>query len=367
LDFFAVKMLLEYQEQPMIKIEFTPEEIDTLAYERYHYPDPKVQKKLDVLYLKSMGLEHQEICKICRISKTTLTTYLRQYQDGGLEKLKETNYVGQPSELQEHETTLKEYFEKHPPQTSAEAMNAIEKLTGLKRSPTQVRAFMRRIGMRCRMVGYVPGKAANPEKQAEQETFRSEQLETVLEEAKAGQRVALFMDAAHFVQGAVLGKIWCFVRLFIASPSGRNRFNVLGALNAVTKEVLTITNETYINSESVCLLLAKIALHYAGKPITIFLDNARYQRCQLVQNYAAALGITLVFLPSYSPNLNLIERYWRFVRKNSLYSKYYEHFADFKDAIANLIDTAHVERLPELETLLTWNFQSFTKVQISTV
>lgn len=351
----------------MIKIEFTPEQIDTLEYERYHYPDPRVQKKLEVLYLKSQGLEHQEICKICRISKTTLTTYLRQYQEGGLERLKETHYVGQASELQEHESTLKQYFEAHPPQTSAEAQAAIEKLTGLKRSPTQVRAFMRRIGMRCRKVGYVPGKAADPEKQAEQETFLEQQIEPALAEAEEGKRVVLFMDAAHFVQGAVLGMLWCFARLFIASPSGRKRFNVLGALDALTKEVLTITNETYINAESVCLLLAKIAAHYAGKPITIFLDNVRYQRCRLVQDYAAALGITLVFLPSYSPNLNLIERYWRFVRKNCLYSKYYENYADFKNAIEQLIRNAQTEHRSELETLLAWNFQSFTKVQISTV
>lgn len=351
----------------MIDIEFTTEQIDTLEYDRYHYPDPKIQKKLEVVYLKSQGLQHQEICRICRICKTTLVSYLRQYQEGGLERLKETHYAGQANELQEHEATLKAYFEAHPPQTSAEAQAAIEKLTGIKRSPTQVRAFMRRMGMRCRKVGYVPGKAANPDKQAEQETFRVEQLEPALEEAQAGQRVVLFMDAAHFVQGAVLGMVWCFVRLFLASPSGRKRFNVLGALDAVTKEILTITNETYINSESVCLLLAKIATHYVGRPITIFLDNARYQRCRLVQDYAAALEITLVFLPSYSPHLNLIERYWRFVRKNCLYSKYYENFADFKNAIAQLIDTAHIDHLPKLETLLTWNFQSFAKVQISTV
>jgi len=351
----------------MINIEFTTEQIDILEYERYHYPDPKIQKKLEVVYLKSQGLQHQEICRICRICKTTLVSCLRQYQEGGLERLKETHYVGRANELQEHEATLKSYFEAHPPQSSAEAQAAIEKLTGIKRSPTQVRAFMRRIGMRCRKVGYVPGKAANPEKQAEQETFRVEQLEPALEEAKAGQRVVLFMDAAHFVQGAVLGMVWCFVRLFIASPSGRRRFNVLGALDAVTKEMLTITNETYINSESVCLLLAKIAAHYAGRPITIFLDNARYQRCRRVQDYAAHLGITLVFLPSYSPHLNLIERYWRFVRKNCLYSKYYEHFADFRGAIEQLIVDAHVKRTAELESLLAWNFQSFKKVQISTV
>lgn len=351
----------------MIAIEFTAEQIDTLEYERYHYPDPKVQKKLDVVYLKSQGLRHQEICRICRICKTTLANYLRQYQEGGLERLKETHYVGQANELQEHEATLKSYFEAHPPQTSAEAQAAIEKLTSIQRSPTQVRAFMRRIGMRCRKVGYVPGKATNPEKQEEQDTFLEQQIEPALAEAKEGKRVVLFMDAAHFVQGTVLGMLWCFVRIFIASPSGRQRFNVLGALDAVTKEMLTVTNLTYINAESVCQLLDKIAARYVGKPITIFLDNARYQRCRLVQDYAAYLGITLVFLPSYSPHLNLIERYWRFVRKNCLYSKYYEHFADFRRAIEQLIVDAHVKRSADLESLLAWNFQSFKKVQISTV
>lgn len=352
----------------MIQIEFTPEEIKALEHERYYYPDPKVQKKLEAVYLKSQGLEHQAICRICSISKTTLVTYLKQYQEGGIERLKQTLYAGgKENELLPHAQTLKEYFEEHPPRNSVEARAKIKELTGIERSPTQIRAFMRRLGMRCRKAGHVPGRAANPEKQAEQETFREQQLEPALAEAKEGKRVVLFMDAAHFVQGAFLGMLWCFVRLFIASPSGRKRFNVLGALDAVTKEILTVTNETYINAESVCQLLAKIAVHYAGTPITIFLDNVRYQRCQLVQDYAASLGITLVFLPSYSPHLNLIERYWRFVRKNCLYSIYYEHFADFKNAITQLIDDAHLKHLSELESLLTWNFQSFSKVQISTV
>lgn len=74
----------------MIKIEFTPEEIDALENERYHHPDPKVQKKMEVLYLKSQGLEHQEICRLCRISEPTLVSYLKQYQEGGIERLKKT-------------------------------------------------------------------------------------------------------------------------------------------------------------------------------------------------------------------------------------------------------------------------------------
>jgi hypothetical protein len=74
----------------MIKIEFTPEEIDALELERYHHPNPKVQKKMEVLYLKSQQLAHQEICRLCRISEPTLVTYLKHYQAGGIEQLKKT-------------------------------------------------------------------------------------------------------------------------------------------------------------------------------------------------------------------------------------------------------------------------------------
>ena len=91
------------------------------------------------------------------------------------------------------------------------------------------------------------------------------------------------------------------------SPSGRKRYNVVGALNAITHQLITVTNETYITAESVCELLQKIAALGIQVPITIILDNTRYQRCAKVMQTAAALQIELLFLPPYSPNLNLIE------------------------------------------------------------
>jgi transposase len=115
-----------------------------------------------------------------------------------------------------------------------------------------------------------------------------------------------------------LGYLWCFSRLFIKSASGRKRFNVLGAINAVTLEIITVTNETYINAESVCQLLRKLSQMSAGKNVSIVWDNARYQKCAAVFELADELGITLVYLPSYSPHLNLIERLWRFVRKECI-------------------------------------------------
>ena len=93
-------------------------------------------------------------------------------------------------------------------------------------------------------------------------------------------------------------------------------FSVLGALNAVTHKVITVTTLTYINSESVCQLLFKLAELSLQVPITLVLDNARYQRCTLVQSVANSLGIELLYLPPYSPNLNLIERLWKFVKKH---------------------------------------------------
>jgi transposase len=349
----------------MIKVEFDEASIEKLAHERYHHPHPMVRKKMDVLCLKSTGMSHGQICQICRISKTTLSVYLKQYRDGGLEGLEQLDYKGQPSALHQYEQTLKAYFEENPPRTIAEAQAVIEEQTGVKRSPTQIRAFLRHLGMRCRKVGAIPGKATDPDKQVEQEVFREKELEPRLAEAKEGKRVVLFMDAAHFVHGAFLGMVWCFVRLFIPSPAGRKRFNVLGALDAVTKQVHTLTNETYINAQSVCELLLKIANHYGSRTITVVLDNARYQKCALVQGFAASLGIELLFLPSYSPNLNLIERFWRFVKKKSLYSTYYPKFTQFKTAIEQRILRAPYEDREELESLLTWNFQSFKKVQIS--
>ena len=87
--------------------------------------------------------------------------------------------------------------------------------------------------------------------------------------------------------------------------TGRERYNVLGALNFVTKKMTTVTNNSYITSTQVLELLDKLVHQYVGIPIYLFLDNAKYQRCKLVQEYAKAVGVNLVFLPPYNPNLNL--------------------------------------------------------------
>jgi len=209
----------------------------------------------------------------------------------------------------------------------------------------------------------IPAKA-DPEKQ---EAYLEEEMQPRLAEAKSGKRAVFFLDAAHFVLAPFLGFLWSFQRIFIRAPAGRKRFNVLGALNAITHELITVTNDSYINAESVCELLHKLAALDLDIPITLFLDNARYQNCELVRTTASALNIELCFLPPYSPNLNLIERLWKFIKKTCLYSKYYPDFISFKNAITDCLNQTHSTHKEALDTLLTLNFQMFEKAQLMPV
>lgn len=140
--------------------------------------------------------------------------------------------------------------------------------------------------------------------------------------------------------------------------------NVLGALNATTHELLTVTNESYINSVSVGELLEKIAGLGLTTPITLIMDNARYQRCKYVLDIADRLKIEILFLPTYSPNLNLIERLWKFVKKECLYSTYYENFQLFKQAITTCLSETTGRHQSSLSTLLTLSFQTFQNLNL---
>jgi transposase len=344
----------------MVSIQFTEEDRQTLDRERFEYPDPRVQRKMEVLWLVSKGLSRPEVARLAGVSTRTVRRYVKLYKRGGIEALKKSEYRGRASELNAHAETLKEYFEKNPPATVKQAQAAIEKLTGIRREYSQVRAFLKRLGMRHRKMATVPGHVDDAKKK-EQREFLEGKLNRRIDEAEAGKRKLLFVDASHFVHGAFLCCVWCFVRLFLRTPSGRKRFNVLGALDYATKDLLTVTNLTYITAETVCQLLTMLAGQYPGIPITLVLDNARYQRCRLVQDLAGSLGIELLFLPSYSPNLNLIERLWKFVKGECLKGKYYETFEAFQASIEDCLRKIPTEHREAVASLITRNFQLFDR------
>ena len=198
----------------------------------------------------------------------------------------------------------------------------------------------------------------------DQAEFLDAELKPKLDAAQAGQGHVFFVDAAHFVFGTFLCCLWSFTRIFVRAASGRQRFNVLGAWNAVTRELIAVTNTTVVNTETMCELLRKIADLGLTGPITLVLDNARYQRNAVVQALAAQLGITLLFLPSYSPNLNLIERLWKFTKRRALYGRYHPTFRDFQAAIQEVLDGLSTKYSQQLASLMTLNFQQFDHVSL---
>jgi transposase len=181
-----------------------------------------------------------------------------------------------------------------------------------------------------------------------------------------GEGHVFFVDASHFVYGTFLCCFWSIVRIFIRAASGRQRFNVLGAWNAITRSLVSVTNTTVVNTDTMIELLRKIASQNLVGPITVVLDNAKYQRNILVQALAAELGIRLLFLPSYSPNLNLIERLWGFLKRQSVYGKYHADFASFRAAIEANLDDIQIKHADKLTSLMTLNFQTFEDVSLLT-
>ena len=155
----------------MICPSFTASDRAALEAERDLHPHPKVQRKMEAVYLKSLELPHHLICRICQISKPTLGRYLRAFEQAGVEGLKPLGYKGRPNSLHPHATSLEQHFRQNPPATCAQAQQVIATQTGVRRGLTQGRAFLRRLKMKYRKTGFVPGKADTSEKQAEQAAF----------------------------------------------------------------------------------------------------------------------------------------------------------------------------------------------------
>jgi transposase len=333
-------------------------EMATLKYDRFSDFSPLVLKRLHAIYLIAIGtFTHKTVATILGLTPDTITDYVILFNEQGILGLKTIKTgLHNVSELESFVAIIIPDFELTPPKTSGEACQRIRELTNISRSPTQVRAFMQRHGLRYLKAGQIPAKADSEK----QKVFVEQILNPLIIKAENEEIHLLFMDSVHPVMGVFLCSLWSAVRVFIKSSAGRKRLNMLAAVNAITQEINLFTNEDYINAEVIVRFLYQVRIYYFDmKPIYIVLDNARYQHCDLVRYTAWTLGIKLVFLPPYSPNLNVIERLWKWMKKKTLYAQYYQSFAEFKTALIDNIQTAKQKHPEELKTLLNLKFQTF--------
>jgi transposase len=348
------------------RVALTEDEQLVVNAERDGHPDAHVRRKMLVLWLLHNGLSRQKAADIAGLGRATVQRYVGAYKDGGLDGLRRWGSTGPVSSLVAHTDVIRASLTSTPVRTIAEAADRIEQLTGIRRQLTQTRAFLKNLNFSYKRIRAIPipPKKTLAEHVATQREFLETELKTRLDAAIAGNGHVLFADASHCVFGTYLCCVWSIARVFVRAASGRQRFNVLGAWDAVNRTLVSVTNTTVVNTDTMCELLRKIAaVGYKG-PVTVVLDNARYQRNKVVQALAAELSITLLYLPSYSPNLNLIERLWRFLKRDCVYGKYHPNFASFKGAIEDTLSKLSTTHAEPLTSLMTLDFQEFENVSL---
>jgi len=228
----------------------------------------------------------------------------------------------------------------------------IDKQYGVRYSISGVTDLLHRLGFSYKKPTHVPGKQDPAQQQAFLEEY--EQIKA----DKGENDMIYFADATHPQHNSAPSYGWIKKgrEKELNANCGRQRLNINGAINIETLEPTTGFYDT-INADSAIDLFAKIeAKHPDANVIYVIVDNARYYRSRLLKKHLSGTKMKLIFLPPYPPNLNLIERYWKLFKKKVLNNHYYETFGEFKRACESFF-RKRKKYLPELQTLLTENFQ----------
>lgn len=338
-------------EQPVSHF-LTFKERQILLSEQRKEKDVAIKDRYRVILLLDQGWSYQKIAEALFLSTNTIRRYFEAYKEGGIDNLILLKYKGRPSQLsEEQEEKLKDHLRENLYISASKVCSYIQEAFSVTYNVKGAVNLLHRLGFTYKKPKLVPGKADADKQKA----FLNE-YEILKKEQKEDEEV-LFMDGVHPQHNSkpAYGWIEKGKTKELKSNTGRERININGALNPETFEVISRQDDT-INAQSTIELLKKIENYYnKASKITIICDNARYYKSKLVQEYLKTSKIDLKFLPPYSPNLNLIERFWKFFHKKVTYNQYYEKFSDFKKAVNDFFDSIP-SFYGELKSLLTQNF-----------
>lgn len=307
-----------------------------------------------VLYL-NYGLTYSDIARLLLFDEVTIRRYVKSFKKKGLNGLLEFHYSGGQAKLTKaQELELKNHLidSPHIYLTAKEVASFVRHHYQVNYSVIGVTKLLHRLGFVYKKPKLIPAKADR----IKQQQFLDEyfKLKAHLEDKDQ----IYFLDATHptYNTRPSMGWILKGTEKLIKSNTGRSRLNLNGALNGKTHEIVIREDEKINSISTINLLDAILDKHPQGR-IYLIWDNARYYYSRQVRNYLRGHPRLIPrFLPSYSPNLNLIERLWRLFHQKTLYNHYYETFPDFKQAVFGFFDNLHHYR-KEMRTLLTDNFQ----------
>lgn len=309
--------------------------------------------KINAVILLGTGWKLKQVKEALLLDDETLRNYVQTYQESGIEGLLKTNHSGKlPFLTDEQEKLLIHELDSSIHLCTKSVVNFVAVNFGINFSITGMRDLLHRLGYEYKKPKLVPG---NPDEGA-QEIFVEQYEEYMLNKPENVE--VLFMDAVHPEHNGIAAYGWIKSgqKRVLKTNSGRQRLNLHGAINAETHEVTIIESKT-VDADSTIALFKEIERNYfLAAQIFIILDNAKYHYSKEVREFLKESKVKLVFLPSYSPNLNLIERLWKFFKKKVLYNNYYENIGKFRSACIDFFRNIK-QYADEVSSLMSQDFE----------
>jgi transposase len=336
----------------MLNYTLSSDQLNELQEAHCATRDKREADRLKAVILLATGWTAEKVAEMLQITPNSVRNYFKRYRQGGLIKLVHFAYQGSKGFLGQEELALLDFhLETRVYLTAKGVAQWVEDQFGVHYTESGMAALLHRLGYVHKKPKLIPGKA-DPEAQ---KAFLAEYEK--LKENKGEEDPIYFMDAVHPQHNTVIAYGWIKrgEEQEIRSNTGRKRLNINGAINLDQLEPVVRYDDS-INAESTIELLKQLEeLHLAAAYIYVICDNARYYRSKAVKAYLESSRVKLIFLPPYSPNLNLIERLWKFFKKKMLYNRYFESFGEFAAACKEFFANPSQYK-SELRSLLTENF-----------
>lgn len=318
--------------------------------------DRRIAERMQCVLWYAEGRAVLTIRRLLLVGIKTLKNWIQTFAAQGLEGLRTWRYRGQACLLTDTQwAEVDQELARTPYRRAREVATWIAEQFGVVYSERGMQALLRRKGYRYIKTRLVPGTLTEAKQREQHEWVQHyEHLKATLGPCDRVYHV----DAVHPTHTVQLTYVWTqkgFRRRINSNP-GRTRYNILGAYCPDDHEYLDIRGTENVNAATLQALIDKIRRrHPDATRLVLILDNARYNHAKLVREHIEDTAVELDYLPSYSPNLNLIERLWRLLRSHVM-TTYYDSFERFVEAIAQILDHLH-DYAEELATLMTEKFE----------
>jgi transposase len=332
----------------------TAQEINILREAHHSAWHRKSADRIKTILFLNEGFSFAEVAKLLLLDDTTIRRYLKEYNKKGVDGLLESRYHGSTSLLTKaQEASLTLHLKEHTYQKVSGAIAYVAKTYHVTYSPEGMTHLLHRLGFTYKKMKLIPGKL-NP---AKQEAFK-EEYEQLKNTLRSEDKI-YFLDACHPQHNSIATYGWIYTKdtKTLKTNTARKRINLNGAVNIQDMNI-TVLEEPTINADAAIRLVEAIEKRQPTGKIYLIMDNARYNHAKKLKTYIKDKErIQIIYLPAYSPNLNIIERLWKFFKEEKLRGQYYETYQEFRTTVMNFFRDIEQYK-PRLKTRLTDSFQT---------